>query len=124
MLFGLRVPFYIIGLKVFGYQRVRDFKPGSIRGNNKITSIDYAKHQGKLVNMAVSAIAGGDNCLLRSVMLGRHLEKAGIAPQIIFGLEKHGLEFKAHSWVEVDGIVVNDRDDIATSHTVFEGPNK
>lgn len=74
--------------------------------------------------MAVRATAGDDNCLLRSVMLARYLAKHGYAPKIIFGMGKDGANFQAHSWVELGGLPVNDRDNIAQSHAIFEASIK
>ena len=122
--YGVRVPVYQLALIVMGYERFqRIFIPSQLSGRTP-KSIEYAKHHGQLVNMAVGAIAGGDNCLLRSVILSRHLAKRGYAPEVIFGTRKDCSSFQAHSWVEVDGLVVNDRDDIALSHALFEAPNK
>ncbi len=122
--FGLRVPFYQLALKSFGYQRFQSVFIKSRSGEKTANSIEHAKHQGHLVNIAVGGMAGSDNCLLRSVMLSRHLTKAGYAPQIVFGVGKGGYAFQAHSWVEVEGVVVNDRGDVAQAHAIFEAPNK
>lgn len=124
MSLGMRVPFYQIALKAMGYQRFQRLFITSRLGGKTPTSIKYAKHQGQLVNLAVGAIAGGDNCLLRSVMLSRRLAKLGYAPDIMFGIGRSDSAFQAHSWVEVEGIVVNDKDDVAQTHTIFEAPNK
>jgi len=121
---GLRVPVYRLALKALGYERFHIRFITSCLSTKTPPSIDQAKHQGQLVNMAVSAIAGRDNCLLRSVMLSRRLAKQGLATKIIFGVGKEEAAFQAHSWVEVEGVVINDREDIAQMHAVFETPNK
>lgn len=120
VLIGLRVPFYQLALKALGYQRFQRLFINSRTGQKMPGSIEHAKRQGRLVNMAVGGMIGGDKCLLRSVMLARHLTKTGYAPKIKLGVGKENSDFQAHSWVEVDGIVVNDRDGIAESHSIFE----
>ena len=123
LFYGVRVPVYQLALKALGYERFQRIFISSRTGGKTPRSIQHAKHQGQLVNMAVGAIAGGDNCLLRSVILSRHLTKRGYAPEVIFGTRKDGSTFQAHSWVEVDGIVINDRADISQSHAIFEAPS-
>lgn len=122
--FGLRVPIYKLGLSLLGYHRFQKHfikLPLTAQPEQFLT---YAKHQGLLINMAVSGVAGGENCLLRSVMLTRRLGKLGYRPEIKFGIDRNNSRFQAHSWVEVDGIVLNDRDSVAENHVIFEARNK
>ena len=70
-------------------------------------------------------------CLTRSLTLARLLKRRGVPFVIRIGLP-HGMTagpgtdpegFSAHAWVEHDGIVLNDRDDVATRHSAFDkGP--
>jgi hypothetical protein len=46
-------------------------------------------------------------CLQRSVVLVKMLRKRGLHATMIIGAQK--LPFKAHAWVEIDGLVINDR---------------
>lgn len=58
-------------------------------------------------------------CLLRSLALGWFLARAGIPFDLRIGVGGNSVaatrdgDFQAHAWVEVDGIVINDRPDIA-----------
>ena len=46
-------------------------------------------------------------CLQRSAATTCLLKQHGIAAQMVIGTQK--MPFKAHAWVEVDGVVVNDK---------------
>ena len=70
-------------------------------------------------------------CLLRSLTLARYLGRRGIACEVRIGLpaEQGGaapgadLDFSAHAWVEYDGVVLNDRDDVAALYAPFDLPS-
>lgn len=59
-------------------------------------------------------------CLRRSLALIVLLRRRGIECQLCLGarLNDHGLE--AHAWVEVQGVVINDRADIRQQYTPLE----
>jgi hypothetical protein len=70
-------------------------------------------------------------CLLRSLALAHLLGRRGIAAEVRIGLPVErstrdssgaGPDFPAHAWVEFDGVVLNDRDDVASRFTPFEAP--
>jgi hypothetical protein len=46
-------------------------------------------------------------CLQRSAVLVKMLRSRGLPAHMIIGAQK--LPFKAHAWVEVEGMIVNDR---------------
>jgi len=46
-------------------------------------------------------------CLQRSAVLVRLLRRHGLRAKMIIGAQK--LPFKAHAWVEIDGVIVGDR---------------
>ena len=67
-------------------------------------------------------------CLLRSLTLGWLLSRRGIPFVIRIGVPvdtvaaktKHSGDFQAHAWVEHAGIVLNDRQDIASDFSTFQ----
>lgn len=115
----MRVPFYQLSLKVFGFQRVSKLSPPAPNPDAAPLKIDAAKRQGQLINLAVQAVAGPDNCLLRSVMLVRSLARTGLHPEIKFGIGRKPEDFLAHCWVELDGIPINDAECVQEDHYVF-----
>jgi hypothetical protein len=78
--------------------------------------------------VAVKAGPWRPKCLLRSLALARLLSQRGIAYVVRIGVpvSKDSLHaqdldgFRAHAWVEHAGIVLNDRQDVATQFSAFE----
>jgi Transglutaminase-like superfamily len=54
----------------------------------------------------------GANCLTRSLVLWRLLKCRSIESQLRFGIRKENQILFAHAWVELNGVVLNDRPDI------------
>lgn len=59
-------------------------------------------------------------CLPQSLTLWWLLRRHGIQSELRLGVRKEGEEFKAHAWVEVDGVALNDRDDVRHRYSAFE----
>lgn len=57
-------------------------------------------------------------CLQRSVVATWLLRRNGIAAQLVIGCRP--LPFESHAWVEVDGLVVNDRPQYQRAFTVLD----
>src|SRR5262245_58965223 len=57
-------------------------------------------------------------CLQRSAATVCLLKKYGFAAQLVIGVQQ--LPFAAHSWVELDGAVVNDKSYISDIYSVLE----
>jgi Transglutaminase-like superfamily len=62
------------------------------------------------------------NCLRRSLTLWYLLRCQGIESDLRIGVRRSDAgEFQAHAWVEHNGAVLNDRQDIHTLYAAFEG---
>ncbi len=83
---------------------------------------DQAQRLGRIVNIAVSRSTGPDNCLLRSLMLSRLLERRSIAHGVCFGAFPDRPFAIAHAWVEVGGIPVNDTPENVARFARFTRP--
>lgn len=70
------------------------------------------------VNHACSWYPKRALCLQRSAVTTCLLRSEGVPAQMVLGAQK--LPFKAHAWVEVDGLVVNERAEIQTTYAVWE----
>jgi hypothetical protein len=57
-------------------------------------------------------------CLQRSAVAVALLRSLGVRAQFVYGVQQ--LPFKAHAWVEVGGMVVNDRQDVQQEYFVME----
>ena len=60
------------------------------------------------------------NCLHRSLTLWWMLRRRGIPSELQFGTRKAGGRFEAHAWIEVAGVVLNDRDDVRLHYASFD----
>jgi hypothetical protein len=80
--------------------------------------------------VAVKYGPGNPKCLLRSLVLGWFLGQKGIPFKIQIALPGGNTtasnspepEFSAHAWLELDGVVLNEREDIAAKFSPFDGP--
>jgi hypothetical protein len=87
-----------------------------------------AKQTAFALAVAVKAGPWRPQCLVRSLALARLLSRRGIACAVRIGVpvSKDSLHtqdpdsFRAHAWVEHAGIVLNDRQDVATQFSAFE----
>ena len=57
-------------------------------------------------------------CLQRSAVAVALLRTLGVRAQFVYGVQQ--LPFKAHAWVEVAGVVVNDRPEVQREYCVME----
>jgi hypothetical protein len=89
----------------------------------------------KLAKETAFALAVGANhglwkprCLTRSLALGWFLRRRGIPFEIRVGVPSakgfldsgEAPDFTAHAWVETQGLVLNDRDDVASEFSPFD----
>ena len=66
-------------------------------------------------------------CLQRSMALCMWMEKRGLEPTLRIGVRKNENGIDAHSWLELNGRIVNDFEAIGTVFTAFQkqpGPNR
>jgi len=56
-----------------------------------------------------------DRCLVRSFALARRLVAAGARPEVVLAVKLE--PFKAHCWVQLDGMLVSDRHDVVRDFT-------
>ena len=56
-------------------------------------------------------------CLQRSLALFWWLKSRGIGAELHIGVRKEGDQLTAHAWLEYQGIVLNDRQDVAAAFT-------
>lgn len=62
------------------------------------------------------------NCLERSMTLWWLLRRAGIDGELHIGARKEDGQFKAHAWVELGGIVLNDSPEVHNHYARFDAP--
>ncbi len=109
-----------IGFRLAGFQRMHDLL--ARRPAPRSATIEEARHIASLVSLAAKYSIGRPNCLARSTAALALLRKHGIPADVRFGVKKEEGAILFHAWVEVDGSVVNDDDDVATLYAPFAGP--
>ena len=62
------------------------------------------------------------NCLRKSLVLWFLLRRQGIASDIRIGVQFENKSFKAHAWVEANGLILNDSQDVVFRYAPFQRP--
>jgi hypothetical protein len=74
----------------------------------------------RLVGVAVRYGVCRANCLQRSLALWWILRRNGIYSELYIGTRKEVGLLKAHAWIEVESVVLNDNDDIRRRYEPFD----
>jgi hypothetical protein len=74
----------------------------------------------RLVRVAVSYHHLWTNCLKQSLVLWILLRSQGILSELRIGVQRESGKFTAHAWVEYQGIVLNDSDDVQQRYQAFD----
>ena len=99
--------------------------PESNPGMSVKQQLARAQETSYALSVAVKFGPWRPKCLLRSLALGWFLARQGIAFEIRIGVPAGvvaagPIDFSAHAWVEFDGVVINDREDIAGDYATFD----
>ena len=112
------------GLHLMNFQRLRALLLRVSRPPAPSMHNDSAKAQAavtsRLVQAAASRTPFKTACLVRSTTLWYLLRRQGIDSEIRIGVNREEGVFHAHAWVEIDGMVLNDRDDIHQHYVPFD----
>lgn len=74
----------------------------------------------QMVRVAVRYQQLWANCLKRSLVLQTLLRLQGINSHLRIGVQNRDGKFLAHAWVEYQGVVLNDTQDVELSYKPFE----
>ena len=115
------LPVIRVVLRLFGLRGSQRFLGLAALGRN----IDRAELGVERISYLVCAAANNGllraNCLERSLLLWSLLRRRGYAADIRIGVSNEAKQFKAHAWVEMNGVVLNDRLDVAAEFAPFSG---
>lgn len=110
------------GLRLFGFRRV--YRWMSRHGSRREAA------PAAPTSASTQLVAGGvrrasrplpyATCLPRSLSLWWLLRRRGIEGDLRLGVRKEGEEIKAHAWVEVGGVALNDGSDVRHRYPAFE----
>lgn len=124
----LSLPIVRVALRYLGFRRVSGFlarippslTPG-LTGQPDEMDLARAISTAALVRIAADRGLCSANCLEQSMALWWLLRVQNIESEIVIGVRKHP-RFEAHAWVELQSIVLNDREQVKTDFTPFHEP--
>jgi prolyl oligopeptidase len=93
-------------------------KVGNFPVARRRTSADLPQRLCRAVDIACICYWKQVLCLQRSAAMTCLLRNYGIAAALVIGTQQ--IPFKAHAWVEVEGIVVNDKPYITDIYSVLD----
>jgi hypothetical protein len=76
----------------------------------------------RMVRVAVRYYQPWANCLKQSLVLWILLRFQGIISELRIGVQRESNKFSAHAWVEYQGVVLNDTDDVHQRFHAFDRP--
>ncbi|HEY9302564.1 MAG TPA: lasso peptide biosynthesis B2 protein [Phormidium sp.] len=129
----LLLPLTALGIKCFGFRRfyggmanLSRWKGGTeAEGQSQLLSnlnfIEQARAIAKLVEIASRYGLYKPNCLQKSLLLWWLLQRRGIETELRIGVRKQEEILEAHAWVEYQGCVLNDRNDVDQRFAPFAG---
>ena len=122
----LFVPAAVVRVKLFGVPRLSRFGKMREKVYDDVGARNLRLEEARTTaRMAAAAARHGlvhGNCLSRSMALSWMLRRRGVPAELRIGASKEVREFEAHAWVEVEGEIINDADDVRERYVPFEGP--
>lgn len=120
------LPAVRVGLRLFGFRRLcrgLAWATPSFRDQMGDTGADLIRARATALCVRRAANHGlyRANCLDQSVTIWWLLRLQGVASEIRIGVRKAD-QIEAHAWVEIDSVVVSDRDDVGDLFETFAGP--
>jgi len=115
------VPALHVAVRVFDYNRTRAFldRRADVR-RSRLTGAPQDVEPYRLATSRVTRYSWlPGNCLSRSLALLCLLRRSGHDADLRLGVSLDGGTFAAHAWVELNGRVLNDRQDVATRYAAF-----
>ncbi|HVB97763.1 MAG TPA: lasso peptide biosynthesis B2 protein [Candidatus Dormibacteraeota bacterium] len=111
------------GLRMFGWRRVQAALAAGRRssrpyGDRERAAMARARRTARLV--AVAARLAGGTCLARSLVLAHILDRLGIPAELRIGVRNADQKLEAHAWVEMDGVILNDGQDMTDRFAAFD----
>jgi transglutaminase superfamily protein len=126
VLAGLGLPLNAFGVRVFGLQRWMRLVGGMARrpdaGRAPEADMRRAWQTGRVVAIAARHAPYQGNCLSRSLTLWWLLLGQGIHSDLRIGVARPAGQFEAHAWIEYQGVVINDQEDVGRRYSTFDRP--
>lgn len=97
-------------------------RPAPPTGVDVSSRLRVATEAAEVVDLAARRGPWRANCLQRSTVLWRELNRRGVDADLRIGVRAGDTSPAMHAWVEVDGRIVNDRPDVASRFSPFREP--
>lgn len=118
----LLIPTMHIVVRLVGFNRLQAWieRP---RANARTAAAEVVRCCTLAVNRARRYAPYRGNCLSQSLTLLYMLRCRGVAPALRLGVRLNEARLDAHAWVEFDGRVLNDSQDVHTRYAPFSTSN-
>ncbi len=121
----LALPLVSLGLRCWGLRRLQarllQQAARARRSSAPNTGLDQARTTARLVQAAARHGVGSPRCLTQSLVLWYLLQRQGIDGVLRIGVKPPGYQLEAHAWVELEGQILNDHDDVYLRFAPFPG---
>ena len=120
------LPLTALALRVVGFRRCQAMLArlapvaASPPGRDEVAVLGQARAVARMVEAAARRGPYRATCLPRSLALWWLLRRRGIDGDLRIGVRKEPGRFEAHAWVELRGVVLNDRDDVRARFAAFD----
>ncbi|MHB8753385.1 MAG: lasso peptide biosynthesis B2 protein [Candidatus Acidiferrales bacterium] len=121
------LPVAIVSLRMFNFRSVqqslerRQADATGMDARNDETVCAEVQTASRMVDAASRHGLVRGNCLSKSITLWWLLRRRGIPVRLRLGARRTVDQFEAHAWVEMNGRVVNDSEDVRTKYSLFKG---
>jgi len=113
----LSLPLVRIALRFTTVARLQTMKAVSLSFNAGLSVETIAR----MVQIAANHGIYRAKCLEQSLVLHWFLLRQGIASRIVIGTRKENGQVQVHAWVKVNGVPLNDHEDVEQRFPSFEG---
>jgi len=125
---ALLLPLTEMGLLLLGFHRWKELIEEFSLSARRSRALP-ADSQREMARRAVRAVRSAElhgptrpNCLKRSMVLWWLLRREGVEGELHIGARKEAARFEAHAWVELEGEILNDRDEVHSHYSRFDAP--
>lgn len=119
----LALPLVALGLRCFGLRRLQaGLNQGAAMAGHPSalkSDLDQARATARLVQAAARYGLFRLKCLPQSLVLWWLLRRQGLAGELYIGVRPEPSRLEAHAWVEFQGLVLNDSEDVARRFAPF-----
>jgi hypothetical protein len=119
------LPLVTLSLKLWGMRRTQSLLaklPQQTRSVPSAVLLPKVEKTARMVRISARYSVLWTNCLKKSLVLWFLLRRQGIESELRIGVRRDQGEFQAHAWVEYEGIVLNDTQNVRQKFAMFERP--